>query len=313
MIANTLSVLFGYQSTATTESVATSSSHFDPKTGQWRINLHEEVARTKMTTYLINWMYKRHFQAIVTDPRTICFLQSDSNRQCFCQFQQTPNEGKCMNLTMWENGKHVPDSPTDIFGQSVFTELSLDLATENFLAPQIFNGWPPFNQTQGEIISRENIFLDLHHFTTSIFIRMHQHGPALLLLTKELRKQKFEAPDLKSSIESNEIIFNHRGSKLSLQLDVGFNQALQTIIQFSFHREEEPTTAEKKSDRQHLTSMTKIIAIAMAQQNLLRSQKLNMQKPSCSTMPDLSPKEHLELADVKITEPLELEDGFFFE
>ena len=195
---NSVSVLTGYQSEQTIQTLLNESTLYDATSGVWKVGLHEDVTRPQTKLFLINWMKGKHFQAIVTSPRHICFVQPENDRICFAVIRKDLKLGKGFQLLTIDMSqkKFVNGSSTDAFAKILYSELAIDMAKQNLLSPQLFNGFPLNTLSDVERIIRENILLNIKDHSAYLFLRMGTHVDAFNVTITSLKKQRFTVKEM---------------------------------------------------------------------------------------------------------------------
>lgn len=300
---NSISVLFGFQTESTLESIVNQSTTYDKKTGKVCIKFHDDVKREPMMKIIIFWMREKQFQAIVTGLKTMFFIQPLNNRKCFAYFQNHKKYGKCIFMTMTENGKYAVGSSIDIFGQSIYTELAFDLAKQNFLRPQLFNGYPISQLSTGDEILFENQLINPTKKTCALFCRLHKQQEIISVVLSNLTKSRFKLEKNDDFHSKNHLVFKHASSSLNCIVHIGYNAAFFLVLHLKFV---ESVSADSDSERkensdvgteQHFITCMKLVGNDLAQQNLLRSQRYKTQQLADESLEE---SEQIPKIDIKL-------------
>ena len=289
--ANSVSVLLGYQTETTIQNILSLSTFLNEKTGVWKIALHGDIKRTEAKIFLMNWMRTKDFQSIVNSPRHICFIHIESNRVCFCCFYKDSKHGNCIKLYMIDknDGKYINGSETDTFAKSIFTVLSIDMAKLNLLQPQLYNGFPVHTLTETDRIAKENTLIDPKNNLATLFVRMNKHQEVMKIVISTLEKQRFS----RNMDKPDEISMVLYGKTVECNVSIGYNPSCHVLVQLQFKE----IVVGCLSTANHVKTCTQRIALNLAQDEYLRSQKFANVNVSAE---ELSEEEQLEMIDTLI-------------
>ena len=211
----------------------------DTKIGYYKCFLHSQIVRSDVKAFLISFMRKKEFQAISTGPRTALFMQANSDRNFVCQFMNE-KQGKIMEIKYREGETYVPDSPTDVFFQSILTEFSFDIAKLYFLRTQYYNPAKPAVENENLLKVWENSFIDSPNCKFVLFLRIHRHVEIANLIKLKALEHKLQHVQKGNN---KELIFFNNETNQGLRVNLGYNDDTD-LLMHAFFAPTDPIIAE---------------------------------------------------------------------